>query len=397
MPIVLDCQITKDEEKDGGVIRHTSRRCKLAVEAPYILKKVIGLDVVYFVQNNFLDWRERSLSIEAINETYSSRIEIFERCRYYAHPENPDWTCFDQTATLDIKNFFGFEHSIEKMGMKQYTQTTLKGKEIIEYFIEELRKEGITHVDRWQGTTVSDQTMASEGENGCDSRKPSISEYVDMLDGEYIQKHLGDLEPLQESKLLQLHALIKERVGKVPSYPTLLRFLRARDFSSDKASQMLLESLTWREQNHVDLILSEYKQPAVVHKHFPGSWHQSDKDGRPIYILRLGHMDVKGLLKSIGEDGLLKLALHICEEGLQLIEQATAKSGKPVLSWCLLCDLEGLSMRHLWRPGLKALLHIIETVEKNYPETMGRVFIVRAPRVFPIAWTIVSAFIGKIV
>lgn len=30
-------------------------------------------------------------------------------------------------------------------------------------------------------------------------------------------------------------------------------------------------------------------------------------DGRPLYILRLGQMDVKGLLKSIGEDGLLKL------------------------------------------------------------------------------------------
>jgi hypothetical protein len=30
-------------------------------------------------------------------------------------------------------------------------------------------------------------------------------------------------------------------------------------------------------------------------------------DGRPVYVLRLGQMDVKGLLKSIGEDGLLKL------------------------------------------------------------------------------------------
>ena len=31
------------------------------------------------------------------------------------------------------------------------------------------------------------------------------------------------------------------------------------------------------------------------------------KDGRPLYLLRLGQMDVKGLLKTIGEDGLLKL------------------------------------------------------------------------------------------
>ena len=29
-------------------------------------------------------------------------------------------------------------------------------------------------------------------------------------------------------------------------------------------------------------------------------------EGRPLYILRLGCMDVKGLLKAVGEDGFLK-------------------------------------------------------------------------------------------
>ena len=51
--------------------------------------------------------------------------------------------------------------------------------------------------------------------------------------------------------------------------------------------------------------------------------------------------------------------------------------------------------RHLWRPGLASFFRIIEVFEKNYPETMGRVLIVRAPRVFPVLWAVVSAFIGK--
>lgn len=58
-------------------------------------------------------------------------------------------------------------------------------------------------------------------------------------------------------------------------------------------------------------------------------------------------------------------------------------------------DLEGLSMRHLWRPGIRALLRIIEVVEANYPETMGRLLIVRAPRVFPVLWTLISPFIDE--
>ena len=53
---------------------------------------------------------------------------------------------------------------------------------------------------------------------------------------------------------------------------------------------------------------------------------------------------------------------------------------KPISTWTMLLDLEGLNMRHLWRPGIKALLHIIEICEANYPETLGRVLIIRAPR-----------------
>lgn len=61
-----------------------------------------------------------------------------------------------------------------------------------------------------------------------------------------------------------------------------------------------------------------------------------------------------------------------------------------VRCWTCLVDLEGLNMRHLWRPGLKALLRIIEVVEANYPETLGRLFMLKAPRLFPVLWTLVS-------
>lgn len=58
--------------------------------------------------------------------------------------------------------------------------------------------------------------------------------------------------------------------------------------------------------------------------------------------------------------------------------------------WTCLVDMEGLNMRHLWRPGVKALLRIIEVAEANYPETLGRLLILRVPRVFPVLWTLVG-------
>lgn len=105
------------------------------------------------------------------------------------------------------------------------------------------------------------------------------------------------------------------------------------------------------------------QEPPVVREHFPGGWHGHDREGRPLFLLRLGQMDAKGLIRSVGEEGLTKLTLHICEEGLKLTEESSHRLNKPISTWTMLLDLEGLNMRHLWRPGIKALLHIIEICE----------------------------------
>ncbi|KAK8731825.1 hypothetical protein OTU49_007284 [Cherax quadricarinatus] len=426
--------IKETTSKDGAVVQ-VSRRCKLHVEAPYLLKKIMGVEFIYFVQTNTLDQRNRTLTIEAYNESFSSRVAILENCRYTVHPENSEWTCFEQTATLDIKSFFGFESTVEKIAMKQYSQNITKGKEIIEYFIDELFKDGIAYIPRWkepshkalpevcitkdgktgeseaesssEETEIRDRTSSSTPSTGSTELhlgasatnlpsidKVNLNEDNNKLDADYIKRCLGDLTPLQESRLIQLKKWVAElQKGKVPSDSCLLRFLRARDFNIEKAREMLSHSLIWRKKNQVDKMINEYQVPQVVKDYFPGGWHYQDKEGRPLYLLRLGQMDVKGLVKSVGEEGLLKHTLHICEEGLRLTEEATVNHGCPVTTWTLLVDLEGLNMRHLWRPGIRTLLKIIEIVEANYPETMSCVLIIRAPRVFPILWTLVSTFI----
>lgn len=77
------------------------------------------------------------------------------------HPENPEWTCYEQSALLDIKYFLGFESTMEKLGMKQYIQNISKGKEIIEYYIDELKKDGIINIPRWI-PTGNDQSWLVE-------------------------------------------------------------------------------------------------------------------------------------------------------------------------------------------------------------------------------------------
>lgn len=436
IPIMAGTDVIKEHTSKDKAVTQISRRCRLHVEAPYLLKKIMGVEFIFFVQTNTLDRRNRTLHIEAYNESFSSRVTIQENCKYSVHPENSEWTCFEQTASLDVKSFFGFESTVEKIAMKQYSQNISKGKEIIEHFIEVLRKENITEVPRWvepttkataeicDDTEVKKEEESSEAESSSEEselrertsstpstgstelhlgasaanipniEKINLNEDNNKLDADYIKRCLGDLTPLQESRLIQLKKWVGElQKGKVPSDACLLRFLRARDFNIEKAREMLSHSLIWRKKNQIDKIMNEYQINQVVKDYFPGGWHHQDKEGRPLYLLRLGQMDVKGLVKSVGEEGLLKHTLHICEEGLRLTEEATANQSQPITNWTLLVDLEGLNMRHLWRPGIRTLLKIIEIVEANYPETMSRVLIIRAPRVFPILWTLVSTFI----
>ncbi|CAL8074678.1 unnamed protein product [Orchesella dallaii] len=455
IPVFVGSDVIKETEGEDGSTQVVERRCKLNVEAPYLLKKIAGVDYVYFIQVNSLDRRNRALKIEAYNESFATRVIIHEVCNYFVHPENPSWTCFDQAASLEIKSFYGFENVVEKLAIKQYSANIAKGKEIIEFFIEELKKEGITEVPQWVETndapkeeeeveteiekppsrktsidnSIKDNDTESvvveessevasssfishnslsrqhsgagdKGSSGSHSsmRRESFAEEENKfrLDADYIQRFLGELSPMEESQLIQLRNWLAHlQKGNLPSDTMILRFLRARDFNIEKAREMLSQSLNWRKKYQVDKILSEYETVEVIKDYFPGGWHYHDKDGKPLFVLRLGMMDVKGLIKSVGEEGLLKMTLQCCEEGLRHIEDATAQSGHPVTTWTLLLDLEGLNMRHLWRPGIRALLRIIEIVEANYPETMGRVLIIRAPRVFPVLWTLVRTFIDE--
>lgn len=456
IPVFLGSEILYDQVSDGGAVHTIHRKCKLDVDAPYILKKLAGVDYVYFMQCNTLDRRNRTLKIEAHNESFSSRVTVNETCVYSVHPENSNWTCFEQSASLDVKSFFGFESTLEKIAMKQYTINIGKGKEVIEYYINELLKENITYIPPWTESTANAEgakeeanlvkgvkamsildggaVVQSESNSSRECHKSdsqtcteSVTPMIDeqrlqaeapstetvepkakkpvkaesstnsgKLEAEYIQRCLGHLTPVQESQLVQLRQWLQEtHKGKIPKDAHILRFLRARQFNIEKAREMLVHSLAWRKLHNIDHLLNNYQPSAVIQKYYPGGWHFSDKDGRPMYILRLGQMDVKGLMKAVGEEAVLKHVIAVNEEGVHRAATATEQLGYPVSGCTCIMDLENLSMRHLWRPGIRALLRIIEMVQANYPETMGRLLIVRAPRVFPVLWTLVSPFIDE--
>ncbi|XP_004071587.1 SEC14-like protein 1 [Oryzias latipes] len=405
IPMFVDSEVINQSRSQDGSVLVTERRCTIDVDAPRLLKRIAGVEFLYFIQKNTLNYRNRTLHIEVHNETFSNRVMVREFCSYTVHPENEDWTCFEQAASLDIKSFFGFESTAEKIAMKQYASSIKQGKEIIEHHLRELQEEGLTHIPRWTASAESARPTFSaaipvnaggEGQAGNPATELVAGSPDDKLDADYIRRYLGDLTPLQESCLIRLRQWLQEtHKGKIPKDQHVLRFLRARDFNMDKAREFLCQSLTWRKQHQVDFLLDTWERPQLLQDFFTGAWHHHDRDGRPLYVLRLGQMDTKGLVRALGEEVLLRQVLSLNEEGLRRCEENTRVFGRPISCWTCLMDLDGLNMRHMWRPGVKALLRIIEVVEANYPETLGRLLIVRAPRVFPVLWTLVSPLIDE--
>ena len=147
IPIVKETEIIYEEVDEANGVHIIDRRAKLNVDAPYLLKKIMGVEDLIFRQRNTLDKKNRTLTINAWNESFSNRVVINEVCLYSVHPENSEWTCFEQKAELDIKSFFGFEGTAEKLAIKEYSSSIGRSKDIMEHHIKELVR-SVVHVTK---------------------------------------------------------------------------------------------------------------------------------------------------------------------------------------------------------------------------------------------------------
>lgn len=54
-----------------------------------------------------------------------------------------------------------------------------------------------------------------------------------------------------------------------------------------------------RKKNSIDRLLVDYETPDIIQRFYPGAWSGNDRNGRPIYVLRVGDIDVRGIMKAV--------------------------------------------------------------------------------------------------
>ena len=86
---------------------------------------------------------------------------------------------------------------------------------------------------------------------------------------------------------------------------TLVRFLAGAGFDTAKAMSQFKEFLSWREKYHIDKV-TEVELPELpqIKKFLPNGFHQTDKSGRPVWIVQLGSLKLQELLEVVKLDRL---------------------------------------------------------------------------------------------
>ncbi|KAG8596614.1 hypothetical protein GDO81_001989 [Engystomops pustulosus] len=147
---------------------------------------------------------------------------------------------------------------------------------------------------------------------------------------------VGDLSPKQAEALAQFRENVKDILPQFPPYSQddhfLLRWLRARCFNLQKSESMLRKHLEFRKHMDSDNALEKWQPPEL---------------------------------------------------------------GRRVEEVVMIYDVEGLGLKHLWKPAVDLYCEVLQMFEDNYPEALKRLFVIKAPKLFPVAYNLVKHFLSE--
>ncbi|KAJ1674439.1 hypothetical protein EV182_003273, partial [Spiromyces aspiralis] len=129
-----------------------------------------------------------------------------------------------------------------------------------------------------------------------------------------------------------------------------------------------------------------------------GCWHKTDKDGRPVYIMRVGRFDTRKITKYCTTDELLQTH-YILQEFLTrvLLPECSSRAGREIDQQVNVFDCSGLSFSMNNLPAISMLQDIQTLLSKSqlyYPERMHKIYIVNAPSVFVTIWHVIKGWIN---
>ncbi|KAL2502063.1 Sec14p-like phosphatidylinositol transfer family protein [Forsythia ovata] len=183
----------------------------------------------------------------------------------------------------------------------------------------------------------------------------------------------------EQAKIHEIRKLIGPVANKFPtlcSDASILKFLRARNWNTKKASKMLKEALKWWLEYKPEKI----RWDDIAHEAETGKIYRAkylDKYGRTVLIMRPGFQNTQAV------EGQIKYLVYCMENAISNLNPSQEQ-----MVW--LIDFQGWNMGCL---SVKVTRETARVLQDRYPERLGLAILYNPPKVFESFWLLVKPFL----